>query len=139
MGKLPPIKRFRAEDYPGVNANFLLNLSNAIESIVNTLDNFVNFDNLSGQLYERVDLATGLTISTAQPLLLPWYRKFNPVAVWVGGAWIKGQDEKVAIGSSVSIEWDFNPNTRQIIIKALHGLTQPLTQSYQITLIAQCR
>lgn len=140
MGKIPPIKRFRSEDYPDLPATFLQNLSQAMEAVVNTLDNFVNFDNMSAQLYERASIPVNTTVSAAVPYLLPWSRKYSPVAVVAGGIWIKNSDSKTTVGQSISIEWDFDSTNKQLIIKAINGLTLPsATNEYQITIIAYCR
>lgn len=140
MGKIPPIKRFRSEDYPTMPATFLQNLSQAIEAVVNTLDNFVNFDNVSGQLYERVTISKNTSVTPTLPFLLPWNRKYTPVAVLPGGLWIQGADARTSIGQLVSLEWDFDSTARQIVIKAINGLTLPsATIDYQITIIAYCR
>ena len=140
MGKIPPIKRFRSEDYPTLPAAFLQNLSSAIEAVVNTLDNFVNFDNVSGQLYERVTISKNTSVTASLPFLLPWTKKYTPVAVFSAGLWVKGSDAKTSIGQLVSLEWDFDSTARQIVIKAINGLTLPSTTiDYQITIIAYCR
>lgn len=139
MAKIPPIKRFRSEDYPDIPANFLSNLSLALEAVVGALDRFINWDNVSGQLYDRVTIPKSQTISPSTPFLLPYEHRYPPVAVVMGGIWLKGADAKTSLAVNVTIEWDYDSTNRQIIIKALTGISQPLSADYQITLLAFAR
>jgi hypothetical protein len=146
LGKIPPLKRFRSEDYPSLPDNFLSNLSTAIETIINTLDNFVNFDNISGQLFERVNIKKDdLAVSASNPIRLSWTKKYPPVAVVVGGLWVKNNDLNSAIlGYNITIEWDFDSKNNQVVIRGVNGLAtsgSPLryAQNFQITLLAFCR
>jgi hypothetical protein len=140
MAKLPPIKRFRSEDYPDLPAGFLQNLSLAIESMVFALDNFVNFDNISGDIFERVTIPLNTSITPDIPYLLPWRRKYAPVAVFAAGVWQKGADSKTALSVSPSLEWDYDSTQKQIIIKKINGLTLPSASvEYQITILAFCK
>lgn len=140
MGKLPPIRRFRSEDYPDLPAAFLQNLSIAIEGIVHALDNFVNFDNISGDIYDRVSIPINTSISPEVPFLLPWRRKYTPTALLPAGVWAKGADSKTALSVSPSLEWDYDSTQKQIIIKKINGLTLPSASvEYQLTIVAFCK
>jgi hypothetical protein len=140
MAKIPPIKRFRSEDYPDLPAGFLQNLSLAIESMVFALDNFLNFDNISGDIYERVTIPLNTSITPDIPYLLPWRRKYAPVAVFPAGLWEKGADSRTALSLSPSLEWDYDSTQKQIIIKKINGLTLPSASvEYQITILAFCK
>lgn len=146
LGKIPPIKRFRSEDYPTIPANFLNNLSIAVETIINTLDNFVNFDNMAAQVWERIAINTNdPQISATSPLRLAWNRKYYPATLSIGGVWLKNADLNTApLGVAVTVEWDFDSTQKQIVIRGLNGL--PTTGSpakygadYQITFFSFCR
>lgn len=139
MGKLPPIKTFRGEDFPGVPANFLDKLSGAMEAVFTTLKRYVNFENISGQMWERQVLLKGTSVSPSAPFLLPYDHIYPPAALVLGGIWIKGTDSKTSIGSVVTLEWDYDPGNKQIIIKAVNGLSQPFANDYQITLFTLSR
>lgn len=139
MAKIPPIKRFRSEDYPDIPANFLSNLSMAVEALVGALDRFINWENISGQVYDRVTIPKSQTISPSTPYLLPYDHRFPPIAVILGGIWLKGSDASSALNVNVTVEWNYDSTKKQIVIKALTGIAQPLTADYQITLLAFAR
>ena len=138
MGQIPPIKGFPEEDYPKLPANFLNNLSSTIRILANTLTKAVNFQNISGENFSRVYLQIGRTITPGDPLRVQFSdnQKTPPVAVWCSGIWRKNMDSSDSIGAVVTIEWDYDSVTRQLIIKRINGITQPFAVDYEITITA---
>ena len=144
LGKISPIKRLRAEDFPGSDPKLLSVLSQTLELFATTLDGYVNFENISGQIYERQDIVkdTG-EITASNPLRLAYKKKYTPIAVMCAGVWVKNSDSKAAkLGYNITLEWDFDSSNRQIVIKGVNGLpvtSSKYTSNFQITVIAFAR
>lgn len=140
MAALPPIKRFRTEDYENLDEKFIINLNIIVESLINAVSGNLNHQNIAGDIFERKDILKNTTISPSSPLKIQWTKSLPPASVVCGGIWKRGADSTSALGLTISIEWDYDTAAKILLIKRINGLSIPdAVNDYQITLKCDCK
>jgi hypothetical protein len=140
MANVPSIKRFRSEDYPGIDEKFLSNLNILTESIVNALTGGINFTNIAGDLFERKPIIKNTDISPSRPLKIQWTKALPPAAVFCGGIWLKGADQLTSLGLNITLDWSYDAEKKMLLIKKVNGLTLPsATNEYELTIVCFCK
>lgn len=140
MAALPPIKRFRTEDYEGIDEKFIESLNIVTEAFFQALNGNLNHVNIAGEIFERKDILKNTTISPDRPMKIQWQKALPPASVVCGGIWKRGADTRTALGVSVFVEWDYDASNQLILIKKLNGLSLPsATIDYQITFKCDCK
>lgn len=140
MANLPPIKRFRTEDYEGLDEKFIINLNIIVESLVLALTGNLNHQNIAGDIFERQDILKNTNITPTVPLKIQWKKTLPPSSVVCGGIWKRGADNTTALGVTVTVEWDYDAPNKILLIKKINGLSLPDTvNDYQITLKCDCK
>lgn len=139
MSSIPSIKRFRSEDYPGIDEKFLSNLNILTESMVNGFSGGLNFTNFAGDLFERKLISKNTDITPTRPLKIPWTKLQPPSAVMAAGLWLKGADVKTSLGLNITLDWDYDAEKKTLLIKRVNGLTLPSANEYQLTIICFCK
>lgn len=122
VARLPQTKRLDVADYPDKYQDLLLvllpQLSQFMESVYNAMNKDLSFsDNVNGQLRElRV---TGGTV----PVSFKTETRGRPRGVWVIDVQPVDGASGSTVGSPVTVEWEYVPQTSQVRLKAIHGLT----------------
>lgn len=140
MASLPPIKRFRHEDYDGIDEKFIDNLNIITESLVLAMSGNLNHQNIAGEIFERRDILRNTPVTPGRPLKLQWTKTLPPASVVCGGIWKKGADSTSSLGLNITVEWDYDAPNKTVLVKAINGLSLPSASTdYQITLKCDCK